>query len=382
MITVSGLFDAYLDVNILLAFACVLWALVRLVLRAFGFGHAYTAQLITLRMVFLTIVLAPFAVIVFDAAGEKEALLAVNPVNLSDFIVAQYLQGNFEMRPERLESILGVRRHLAAGHIAGSAQIVQWLIVLAVVGIGLFFVRLAASIFKLRRLIDDSFVWRRFGRLELRLSDRTTVPFSTRSWRRRLIIFPSTMLAEPEDLKIALGHELQHLRQRDVDWEIAFAFLRPLFFWNPAFHIWKRQVERLRELSCDRQVVMRMGYDVSAYCECLLRVCHNSLKRRRFLASTAPVVGLVHTENRFFARRSAEDLRRRLMSLLDGKVEKKSRVFLGVLIAPLVGLTMLAALSIQRPGDWSQDRLMLSTIVNLERLATMNANSTLKHPSY
>jgi len=44
--------------------------------------------------------------------------------------------------------------------------------------------------------------------------------------------------------------------------------------------------------------------------------------------------------------------------------------------AGLLALTVtitLAALAIQRPGDWSQDRLMLSTIVNLERLEARNA---------
>jgi hypothetical protein len=36
-----------------------------------------------------------------------------------------------------------------------------------------------------------------------------------------------------------------------------------------------------------------------------------------------------------------------------------------------VGVSMAAA-SVRQPGDWSQDRLMLSTIVNLERLEAIN----------
>jgi hypothetical protein len=39
----------------------------------------------------------------------------------------------------------------------------------------------------------------------------------------------------------------------------------------------------------------------------------------------------------------------------------------------LVGSVLITAMLIQRPSDWSQDRLMLSTIVNLERLATRNS---------
>jgi hypothetical protein len=40
-----------------------------------------------------------------------------------------------------------------------------------------------------------------------------------------------------------------------------------------------------------------------------------------------------------------------------------------------MALVILASLAIHRPSDWSQDRLMLSTIVNLERL---EARTTLR----
>jgi len=381
MISLSALVDIYLDVNILLAFACALWALTVWGLRVLGLGHAYTAQLKTLRLVFLTIVLSPLVVAGLMVVAERGGVTAGNPLNLSDFIVAQYLQGRFEMDPMRLQFLLGARRQLASGgnDLGTAITVLTWLFVF---GFTFFTVRLLASMMKLRRVLDESFAWRRFGQLDLRLSDTTAVPFSTRSLRRRIVVLPSTMLAEPDDLKIALGHELQHLRQRDVDWEIGMEVLRPFFFWNPAFYIWRRQVEALRELSCDRQVLERKGYDVAAYCQCLLRVCHNSLKRKRLFAVSTPIVALVQTENRLFGHRSAHVLRQRMVALIDGKAERHPRALTALMLAPLVGLTFLAALSIQRPGDWSQDRLMLSTIINLERLAHMNAASTLTQPDY
>lgn len=380
MISLSGLFDAYLDVNILMAFACVLWTLTAWWLRRLGLGHAYTAQLKTLRLVFLAIVFSPIAVGGAMVLAEKVGMGFGQQVNLADFIVAQYLQGRFEMDPARLEAILGARRQLAVGQTASGFTLA--LTGLFAAGFLLFAVRLVVSMWKLRRVLDNSFAWRRFGKLDLRLSDQTTVPFSTRTLRRRLVVLPSSMLAEPDDLRIAMGHELQHLRQRDVEWEIGMEILRPFFFWNPAFYIWRRQVEELRELSCDRQVLERKGYDVAAYCQCLLRVCHNSLKYKRIFAVSTPVVALVQTENRLFGQRSAQVLRHRMVSLIDGKAERHPRLLAGLMLAPLVGLTLLAAVSIQRPGDWSQDRLMLSTIVNLERLAVMNTQSTLTQPSY
>ncbi len=264
----------------------------------------------------------------------------------------------------------------------GESQTLLWLLGGLALGFVIFAARLLASVLKLRREIEESFIWRRFGQLDLRLSDRAAVPFSTRSLRRRIVVLPTSMLAEPDDMRIALGHELQHLRQRDVDWEIALELLRPLFFWNPAFYLWKRQVEELRELSCDRQVLQRKGYDVAAYCQCLLRVCHNSLKRKRLFALRGPVVALVQTENRLFGQRSAQVLRHRMVALIEGKAEHRPRALAGLMLAPLVGLTILAAVAIQQPGDWSHDRLMLSTIINLERLESMNASSALKVPGY
>jgi beta-lactamase regulating signal transducer with metallopeptidase domain len=235
---------------------------------------------------------------------------------------------------------------------------------------------------KLRQMIADSYSWRRFGRLELRLSDTITVPFSTRSLRRRYVVVPSAMLANDGDLRIALAHELQHLRQHDVEWEIALEVLRPFLFWNPAFHLWKARVERLRELSCDRRVMARRGYDVAAYCQCLLRVCHQSLRKPRLFAVEAPVVALVRAENRLFAERSAELLRGRLVSLIEGKAERHPNAVFALAALPLLALTLMASIAIQKPGDWSEDRIMLSTIINLERIHATNGTASFGSPGY
>jgi beta-lactamase regulating signal transducer with metallopeptidase domain len=74
------------------------------------------------------------------------------------------------------------------------------------------------------------------------------------------------------DLKMSLTHQFQYLRQGDIEWEIALAAMRPLFFWNPALILRKRQVEQLRELVFDQQVLARQGFDVRSYCYCRLRV--------------------------------------------------------------------------------------------------------------
>ena len=126
---------------------------------------------------------------------------------------------------------------------------------------------------------------------------------------------------------------------------------------------------------------MRRGYKVADYCDCLITVCQNSLKPRRLFAIDAPVVALGRVEN-LFAQRSAKLLKNRLFSLIEGKVERNPNSVFVALALPLLVLTVAASLAMQKPGDWSQDRLMLSTIINLERIHALNAGSSFGKPEF
>ncbi len=369
MINASTLLDAYVDVNVLLVFVCVLWFGFSRAMGLVGLAHAVTARLRMLRAVFLAVLLGPFFAALVAGIGRAGYAAPAQQVNLADFIVAQYLQGRLQMEASALEQLLTLRARLAEAAATPAGQAA--LAVLLFGGL-LCLAGLVRSVVTLRRVVGQAHRWRRIGRVELRLSDTVTVPFSTRGLRRRIVVLPSSMLERAGDLRIALGHEFQHLRQGDVEWEIGLALLRPFLFWNPAFHIWKHQVEELRELACDRQVLARRRYDVAAYCDCLLRVCHEGLRRRRLIAIEPPVVALVRTEGRLFGARPAALLRRRMLSVIEGRAERHPRLAVAVLAGPALAVTLTAAVAIQRPGDWSQDRIMLSTIVNLERLQAVN----------
>ena len=382
MITASSVFDAYLDINALLLLACAACFATGYALRFAGLGHTVNAQLRVMRATFLAVVISPFIAIGVMAVVQSGYILPASVPNLSDFIVAQYLQGSFEMNPSALENLLRLRSQTVSAFFATHNAVGLPVIMLLVAGMLTFAARLVLSILRLRRMIKASYAWRRVGSLHLRLSDDISVPFSTRSWRKRFVVLPSAMITRSADLRIALAHEIQHLRQNDVSWEIFLEILRPLFFWNPAFYLWKRRVEQLRELSCDRQVMMRRGYKVSEYCDCLITVCQNSLQPRRLFAIDPPVVALVRIENRLFAQRSAKLLKSRLFSLIEGKAERHpTQVFL-LLALPMLGLTLAASLAIQKPSDWSQDRLMLSSIINLERIRITNATPSFGKPQY
>jgi len=373
MIPIEAIFDAYINVNILLVLVFGLWCIVRKLVRPLGMAHAYTTQLRLLNGVLLAVVVSPILALFFSYLSKYLVVAPPFSVNLSDIVVAQYLQGNFAMKPAVLEEFLGLRTRLTSDFLGLSSYLGVLVLGVIVSGMVVFSVRFAISVVVLRKIINQSHVWRSYGNLRLLVCDTIYVPFSTRSLRRRYVVIPSSMLTDVLNLKMAIGHEFQHLRQFDLEWEIALEMLRPIFFWNPAYYLWKRQVEQLRELSCDQQLLARKGYDPKTYCDCLLQVCQNSLSKERLFAVALPKVALIQVERLLFGRKSAAILRQRINCLLDARVENYPRsVFVGLMVS-LLAIVALSALAIQKPGDWSQDRIMLSTIVNLERLAERNS---------
>ena len=369
---ISTVFDAYINVNILLIFLLALWLASRGLMRLLGLSHAYTAQLHLMHAILLTIVISPFIVPAISALIQTWVLPQNVSMNLGDFVVSQYLQGSFAMKASMLEQVLTFRTQVTSDVVELNTQFGVAIAAFALAGLLFFSARLMISVFKLYRVIGASYTWRKIGNLHLCLSDTTTVPFSTRTFGKRYVVIPSAMLTNPQDLRIALGHEFQHLRQFDVEWEIGMEVLKPLFFWNPAYYLWKQQIDRLRELSCDQQVLARKGFDVAAYCECLLRVCHNSLTKNRLFSVEVPKVALVNIGGRISGRRSAAFLRRRLLSLIEGGTKGPTKTAFACLLVPLITVAIVSSVAIHKGDDWSHDRIMLSTIVNLERLEVHN----------
>ncbi len=372
MITIDAILDAYINANILLILVFGLWWCARLLLQASGLTHTYTIQLRLLNGVFLAVAISPVFVLVYKLLAEYGAVSPGFNTNFSDIVVAQYLQGNFEMKPAQLEELLGLRGRFTSELLGLSSSL--GIVVLGIIlsGITIYTARLILSIVALRKIINQSHVWRRFGNLRLLLSDTTSVPFSTRTLTRRYVVIPSNMLTDEHDLRMAIGHEFQHMRQFDLEWEIVLEILKPIFFWNPVYYLWKRQVEELRELSCDQQVLARKGYDAKAYCACLLHVCQNSLNKGKLFSIPMPKVALISMDHSFFNRGSAVFLRKRVNSLLDDQQETNRRPIFVALMVPLIAFVALSTIFIQKPDDWSQDRIMLATIVNLDRLAERN----------
>lgn len=375
MIPIDAALDAFINANILFVVAFAVWNLARFLLRQAGLKHAYSTELKLLNGVFLAIVSTPFLILGLGYSHSSGMAPAVN-FNLSDMVVSHYLNGGFEMKASEFEKLL-LLRNTFTQNIVNMAGWVAWTaIAVFVLGLIIGTGRLVYSVYCLQKIVSQSYAWRRFGRVVIRLSDHTHVPFSTRGLRNYYIVLPSEMLAQRNELAVSLAHELQHIRRGDIEWEILLEALKPFFFLNPAYHAWKAQVEHLRELSCDSEVLSRGSIGVRDYCETLFSVCQNTLRKDREFAIAVPKVTLVTADRSAIRKPKVSFLEKRVTSLLDASHLRHPNLILGAILIPLVAVILLTAVAIQRPGDWSQDRLMLSTVVNLERLDEINRLST------
>jgi hypothetical protein len=367
MQTTRLVLDAFINFNLLLCLALGLWQLARYGLGLLGLKQAHALHLQLLNAMFLAVLASPLITLAIGILRQEGLIAPTAQLSLSDYALAYYLNGNFGMRPTEFADLLSLRDTATMALLEQASPLALGLTLAFVIGAGLVLLRLVSHALRVRRVVSQAYVWRRLGRVELRLTDATSVPFSTRGIWRHYVVIPSGMLAQRRDLRIALAHEFQHLRQGDAGWEIALEVLRPLLFWNPAFMAWKGRVEALRELACDQYLISRRRTGPREYADCLLRVCASSLNdplRMKLQRTAVPLVMPVLTGN----RRPGLALRERVAAMLDVTAPQAGRTTGRLaLMCLLVGVS-LGAIGIQRQGGWSQDRLMLATIVNLERL--------------
>jgi len=373
MTLLNQIFDIYVDLNITLALTAIIWLAAKLALNRFGRKLAFNYQLAILNGLFAVMVLSPLAVAVYQHMQVANVVPVAGTVNLADYAVSQYLRGGIAIPAEDFQSLLGLRSRVTESILTFAPGVGMAIDLFLLAGFAYFSARLAISVMRLRRMLSGCHKWRRSGRVSLLLSDRALVPFSARGIYRHYVVLPSDLLASPEDMKLVLKHELQHVRQGDVTWEIGLELLRPLFFWNPFFYVWKSEVERLRELACDQKVTEEAGVDLKSYCMCLLRAAQAGFRKRELLKAKDRVgnvaaVALIEVQDRVLRRSPAQKLRRRVEALLERDRLRPHWSFVCLAVLPMIAIVFLSALSIQKPADWSQDRIMLSTIINLDRM--------------
>lgn len=360
----DALLNSYIDLNLLVCAGALLWLAARWVLRRTALATAYGPQLRLLNGMTVLLAAMPFLVVALNAIGIG------HPPTLSDVLVSQYLQGNVGMSAVQFESMIGLREDLVRDLVYGATFGSRVATVFVVIGTAVSLFLLGSAILRLHSALASAYRWKRIGRVDLLLSDDTAVAYSTRGLFRRYVVLPTSLLNDPQDLRLTLAHELQHFRQRDVEIAFLMECLRPLLFWNPAFYLWRRDMRAVREYACDQALSTKGRFDPRSYCECLIRATERARKSPVFLSPRSPSVALLERREILHTPMLA----RRIIAV----TEQPPRGRLGLVwggVSTAIGCAVIAtAFLIQRPTDWSHDRLMLSTVVNLERMAQRSSN--------
>lgn len=362
MTAVKPVLDAYLELNLVLALSAVVWLAARTLLSRTRLGHSYVVQLRALKALCICVVLSPM--LALGATALAAQIWPGQAVAIGDIAVAAYLRGEIAIPAVQFEALLNTRQRLFELILSGEYKALTAIVCLLAVASVVLTIRVLRDALAIRDTVRTSFLWRRSNKVDIRLSDRISVPFAVRGLRRSHVVLPSHLLDTPRELRFALAHEFQHVRARDVEWELGFELLRPLLFWNPAYLVLKYQFNRLRELACDQSVVARKGIDTRDYTACLLDYCARTISRSHPRVLNVALVS---------GGRAKRVLRQRVIALADAPTVQSPlpMAFLGLTLMFAV-LLAIGSASMRQTQDWSHDRLMLSTVVNLERLEARN----------
>lgn len=98
------------------------------------------------------------------------------------------------------------------------------------------------------------------NRARLRVSANIDTPMATGLWRPTVLLPVSMLSGVPEDvLRVAVVHELAHIRRWDHLAVIVQAVGETILFYHPAFRWLSAETRRLREFRCDEDAVDEVG---------------------------------------------------------------------------------------------------------------------------
>jgi len=150
-----------------------------------------------------------------------------------------------------------------------------------------------------------------------------TVPF-TFGVRRPVVVVPGELADRPDALRLALGHELVHVRRHVFAVNLLAQAVGAAFRWHPLVPLLQRRLVLLREAVCDAEVLAHRPRERRAYADLLLS----------FALSASPPLALAASTDRSF-------LHQRLIAMTR---PPKSRIELAVLRRSARGLALALSL--------------------------------------
>ncbi|MDY6984495.1 MAG: M56 family metallopeptidase [Pseudomonadota bacterium] len=295
----SSLLALYLKLNVLLAAALLLWLATKVLARACGFACNPAHELKIARVLFAGLLGA--AVIALCASSWLGTLATT----LTDGVTV----------------VAGIDGSLERDYVVGTVgfELRDALLMLLFTGFAWQTLRLWQQWRTLRGIVNGASEWRRLHGVHLRVSSAITAPFSTRALGKKHIVLPMALLESPRNLRLAIKHELQHVRNGDLEWVILLEAVKLACFWNPAAWLWHHEFDCLQEFACDEALIAQHHVKPHAYGRCLLEVA--SAHRSPALLAASNMVPWFS-----WLKDSRSQLKRRITMLTDVRGNKHQKI--------------------------------------------------------
>lgn len=214
-------------------------------------------------------------------------------------------------------------------------EIMPWIIMIWSTGVMIFLVMNIKKYLNLRCFIlqNHRIYNTEQSNTQIIISSNATTPM-VMGFFNPIIVLPDVHFRDKELIMI-LSHELVHIKRGDLLIKLVIMIAKAVHWFNPAIYHLGNQINNYCELSCDENVVEKMDVESRrCYGEMILSVLDYGVKRRVKIGDDY-VINFCNNKN---------NIKRRLINIMNGKKIKKSMVTLSIFASVLlIGIGAYAA---------------------------------------
>lgn len=224
----------------------------------------------------------------------------------------------------------------------------------------------AIDLFGLAINSNNSRLYKKIGRVEIRVSKNNTSPFVYSHLRRVTIVLPNYI--SRRDRYISVKHELSHIRHGDLYWNWSMYFWKMIFGWNPIFWIWKFAYEHLCETRSDLETIDRYKIARSEYLNSLISIAKSAQLERHLPNYASALPG--KKSFRFYSVKS------RILNIQKSNLIQKGPATLFMLSIIIAAANVAGSSFDISTRSWSLSVLEKETSLNRHRYKVMESNNT------
>lgn len=215
-------------------------------------------------------------------------------------VIPSSYHSNFQFEP----ILKNASAHFLQNHKMINEQITQigssqsyfsmniFLMIIFIAVVCIFIGKYIKNLFILIKFQQESFCQHKINNIHILFSATAEIPFCWSLLKNYYIAIPNEFLEKEDDLKLAIRHELQHIRQGDTHWLHFLTLVKSVCFWNPFMKLWINWLDELQEFSCDESIILRKKTLPTAYARCLVNAASDTLKRSLLPQGTLGIHGL------------------------------------------------------------------------------------------